>query len=143
MPASSPHHAPLPRSASQQILRFCLTGFLATAIHFCVVVILVRGGGESVAPLANVAAFWVATGVSFFLNTRWSFGQLPKPLIAARYISVSLLCSSLAFLISKLAHLAAIDYRAGVLLVVLLVTPTSFVLHRSWTYRSPSIHPRS
>jgi hypothetical protein len=36
-----------------------------------------------------------------------------------------------------MAEAAHLDYRIGIALVVLIVTPVNFTLHSLWTYRFP------
>lgn len=135
MPASDePRRAGSRHELLNQALRFGVTGTLATLTHFLIVWAVVSVSGEASAPFANFVAFWGATSISFFLNTRWSFGKKPDRAIALRYVTVSVACSAAAFIVSSLAHGAALDYRIGVFLVVLTVTPLAFVLHRTWTY---------
>lgn len=116
-----------------RLLRFGATGVLATAIHVTVATILIAGFG--VPPyLGNAVAFLVATTVSYLINTQWSFASRLSRRTLRRYIVVAAIGCLLTVAVSGAAQLAGLDYRIGILLVILLVTPITFLLHNHWTY---------
>lgn len=120
-----------------RLLRFGVTGVLATAIHVTVATTLIAGFG--VPPyIGNAVAFLVATTVSYLINTQWSFASRLSRRTLRRYIAVAALGCLLTVAVSGAAQLAGLDYRIGILLVIMLVTPITFVLHNVWTYRSPA-----
>ncbi|GAA0259817.1 hypothetical protein GCM10009126_26500 [Rhodanobacter caeni] len=52
-----------------------------------------------------------------------------------RYACVAALGCFATMAIAATAESAHLDYRLGILLVIALVTPTTFALHSLWTYR--------
>jgi putative flippase GtrA len=108
---------------------------MATGIHVVVAVTLIIRLG--VFPyLANPIAFLIATGFSYATNTLWSFSSRMNRRTLLRYACVATLGCLATMAVAAAAEIARLDYRLGVLLVIVLVTPTTFALHSLWTYRS-------
>jgi putative flippase GtrA len=124
------------RGVQVQARRFAASGLLATAVH----VTIATGFIRYVLPepiLANGLAFITATIFSYLANTLWSFSN---PLTGANFVRfslVSLVGLALTTLISGTAEHYRLHYIYGIGLVVCLVPPTTFVLHKFWTYRKP------
>ena len=123
---------------SAQILRqgsrFIVTGVLATAIHAVVAIAFM----QLVAPapmLANGCAFAVATVFSYVTNTLWSFSSSIRSRTFLRFLAVSAGGCLLAMGVAGAADRAGWNYLVGILLVVCVVPPVTFVAHRYWTYR--------
>ena len=70
--------------------RFAFTGVFMTALHATIAVAIIRLLLDS-PPLANGAAFIVATLVSYYINTRWSFSARLHGRSFARFLMVALL----------------------------------------------------
>lgn len=118
-----------------QLMRFGITGLMATGIHVVVAVTLITR--LSMFPyVANPVAFLTATGFSYATNTLWSFSSQMSHRTMLRYACVAVLGCLATVAIAAAAEIAHLDYRLGILLVIALVTPTTFVLHSLWTYRS-------
>lgn len=118
-----------------RLVRFGTTGVLATAIHVAVATTLIAGFGWP-PYVGNAIAFLLATTASYFINTQWSFESCLSERTLRRYVVVATLGCLLTVAISATAQVAGIDYRFGILLVIALVTPITFLLHNQWTYRS-------
>jgi putative flippase GtrA len=118
----------------QRLLRFGITGVAATAIHVAVAMLLITR--LAVAPyIANPIAFVIATCFAYTANTLWSFATRMSHRTLWRYLSVSALSCLATAAVSAMAEAAHLDYRIGIALVVLIVTPVNFTLHSLWTYR--------
>ena len=115
--------------------RYGITGLLGTCIHVVIAVALIQEI-HTTAYLANAIAFCVATGFSYLVNTRWSFTSQVNHQTLRRYMSVATLGCFLTVLISASAEYLQLDYLIGILLVILIVTPITFLLHKHWTYHS-------
>ena len=114
--------------------RFAVSGLLATTVHVAVAAVMLKGLLLEPA-FANGIAFAVATVVSFFVNTTWSFASRVGVVPLVRFSAVSLVGCALAMAVAAGADLAGFGPWAGIGFVVLLVPPVTFVLHNAWTYR--------
>lgn len=118
-----------------RLLRFGVTGVIATGIHVVVAATLIVG--LRVLPyMANPVAFLVATAFSYAINTMWSFASRMDRHTVRRYVCVAAFGLLATTAIAAAAEAAELDYRIGIALVIALVTPSTFVLHSVWTYRS-------
>lgn len=118
---------------AKQLLRFIISGTLATTIHV-VIVFFVMERIIAVASLANATAYTVATTVSYIINTTWSFNDKLTKKIFFRFCIVSLFGLILSALASQLAQAAGLSYSTGIIIVIATVTPSTFLLHSLWTY---------
>ena len=121
----------------RQAWRFMSTGLLATALHALVVMVLVSFVTPAPSQVvANGAAFVVANVFSYVVNSLWSF---TTPLHGARFLKF-LCVSALGFagtlLMAFVAERMGLTPFQGVVLVVCVMTPLSFALHRAWTFRT-------
>lgn len=123
--------------ALSRLVRFGITGLLATGIHVAVAVTLIVRLGMF-PYIANSIAFLVATGFSYAINTRWSFSTRMDRGTLLRYACVAAFGCLATMAIAAGSEVAHLDYRLGILLVIVLVTPATFALHSLWTYRSAS-----
>lgn len=85
--------------------------------------------------IANPFAFIIATGFAYASNTVWSFASLMSHRTFVRYLSVSVFSCLATAAVSAAASAAQLDYRIGIALVIVIVTPVNFALHSLWTYR--------
>jgi len=118
----------------RQGVRFGLTGAVTTALHVLVAVVLIEVV-ELSAPVANGAAFVIATGVSYLINSVWSFSAALALSGLARFLGVSLVGLTLSVGIASLVDRAGLSYWLGLACVVGVVPTVTFLLHRFWTYR--------
>lgn len=118
-----------------RLMRFGITGLMATGIHVAVAMTLIVRLGM-IPHAANPIAFLVATGFSYATNTLWSFSHRMSHRTLLRYACVSLFGCLATTAIAAAAEVAHLNYRIGILLVIALVTPATFALHSLWTYRS-------
>jgi putative flippase GtrA len=121
------------RTAS--IVAFGFVGAAAALVHFLVVGLLAPLGAHPLA--ANVVAFLVAFGVSFFGHSRWSFparrawlGALPRFLAVA----VSSFVAN-EILYALLLWFTPLGYREALVIVLILVASATFVASKHWAFR--------
>lgn len=117
------------------IVAFGLVGAAAALVHFLVVSLLVPLG---VHPLvANVGAFPVAFGVSFFGHRRWSFpARHARPSALPRFFAVAV-SSFVAneFLYALLLWFTPLGYREALVIVLILVASATFAASKYWAFR--------
>lgn len=118
-----------------RLLRFGITGVIATGIHVVVAVALIAGL-HVLSYVANPIAFLTATAFSYATNTMWSFASRMDRRTLCRYACVATFGLLATTTIAAVAEAAGLDYRIGIVLVIALVTPSTFVLHSVWTYRA-------
>jgi putative flippase GtrA len=85
--------------------------------------------------LANALAFSCATGVSYLMNTLWSFSTPLQLRNVWRFGVVSMMGLGLTALVSTSVQIAGGGPWAGIAAVVCVVPPATFAIHRAWTYR--------
>lgn len=119
-----------------QLVKFCCIGTLAAAVHMTVVAILVS---FSLHPLlANVFGFTIAFNVSYFGHRLWTFhhDNLPGHATAAvRFWAVavfSFIANEGLFFI--FLNYTTLPYLVSLFLVLLMVTPLTFLFSRSWAF---------
>lgn len=106
----------------------------ATLLHVTTATALINWCSAS-PMLANGTAFLLATGSFYLLNTLWSFSARLHRKNLACFIVVSMLALILTVFVSWLVQELGGSYWIGLMLIVMVVTPTSFLMHRAWTYR--------
>lgn len=84
---------------------------------------------------ANAIAFLCATAFSYVANTLWSFSSTVGTRNAVRFLAVTLTGFVETMLLARATE--ALDGSRGMSIaaIALLVPPTTFALHRLWTYR--------
>jgi putative flippase GtrA len=125
------------RPEVMKLIRFGVSGVLATGLHVAIALSLINGWATS-APLANSVAFAGATVWSYLANTLWSFSSRPDLRNACRFAVVALGGMSLTALVAALAQRAGAAPLVGIGAVVSVVPGFTFVAHRYWTYRRPA-----
>ena len=121
-------------------LRFAVVGAVASAVHFTVVVLLVRGA-DWTPPVANVAGFAVAFVVSFVGQWRWTFasGAPHWQHALPRYFLVSVAAFAVnAASYALLLRYAPLRFDVALALVLIAVAGATFVLSRAWAFRPPT-----
>lgn len=122
------------RQTLVRLVRFGVSGVIATGIHVAVATLLIYLLHASQV-VANGVAFVIANIGSYLLNTLWSFGATPGRDSYLRFLAVSLLGLMLTLAISAGAEALGASYWAGLAAILCVVPIVTFVLHRSWTYR--------
>ncbi len=117
--------------------RFIAVGGANTVLTFAVFVLLTGAG--MVPMVSTVLAFVVGAVNSYLLNRRWTFDHAHGGLsIGARYAVVQvcglgLNAAGVAFAVSA----AGLAPTAGELVILPLVTASTFLLSRGWVFRAP------
>lgn len=120
-------------NALRRLIRFAATGMLVTVLHVLVALILIYG--FSVPPgAANAAAFALATGASYLINTIWSFQAALTGLTLVRFAAVSCVGLALSWAIGHLADGAGLSPILGIACVAVIVPGFSFTAHHLWTF---------
>ncbi|WP_371859250.1 GtrA family protein [Pseudomonas sp. AP19] len=116
-------------------MRFACVGVGNTAIHLCVVFLLV----EQLAiqpPLANAAAFAVANIVSYLLNSTWTFQKKTSFAGYSRFFIVSLVGLGISWGCVFSSELLEFHYAAGVLVSVFFVAIIGYLLNRHFVFKT-------
>jgi len=129
------------RELKVQARRFAASGVVATGVHVALATGFIRFVLMEPA-LANGIAFVIATVFSYTVNTLWSFSNTLTGTNFLRFSLVSLVGLTLTMLISGTAQYYGLHYMYGISLVVCMVPPTTFLLHKFWTYRKSYIATR-
>jgi len=119
-----------------QVARFVAIGTLAAGVHLSVVAMLFRFGLHPL--IANVFAFCTAFGVSYLGHRFVTFpgGRLPHKRSVHRFWWVAVMSFSLnEGLYALLLHFSALNYLVSLFVVLLIVTPMTFVLSRVYAFR--------
>jgi putative flippase GtrA len=114
--------------------RFAVSGVFVTAMHFAIALLLIERAGTAPA-IGNGIAFMIATGVSYVINTTWSFSTQLGTGTLIKFMLVSGAGLVVAASVSWLADQHGLSHIAGIFLVACTVPPVTFMLHRLWTYR--------
>lgn len=120
----------------RQILKFGVIGTLAAAVHMGMVALLVTFSMHPL--LANIFGFMVAFNVSYLGHRFWTFGNkscLSHAASVVRFWGIAVtsfaINEGLFFLFLSFTPL---PYLLALFLVLLMVTPITFLLSRSWAF---------
>lgn len=120
----------------RQASRFVITGILATAVHAITVLAMVSLLTPAPSQvIANGCAFVLANIFSYVTNSLWSFAAPLHGKNYAKFLAVSMISFLGTLSIAYLAEQIGLTPALGILLIVTIMTPVSFVLHRSWSFR--------
>lgn len=119
---------------SRSLIRFGITGLGATGLHVLVAGALTEGLKQNPV-LSNGVAFCVANAFSFIANARWSFAVRPTWRALSRFVAVSGFGIAATLLLAALAQRTGHSHWVGIALVVVVVPPASYLLHRFFTFR--------
>ncbi|KVT14234.1 sugar translocase [Burkholderia sp. MSMB1078WGS] len=117
-----------------RLVRFGASGLCSTAIHTLVATALFALL-DATPVTANAVAFLCATAFSYLANTLWSFSSTVRARNALRFLAVTLAGFVETMLLARAAEALGASRAMGVVAIALLIPPTTFVLHRLWTYR--------
>ena len=119
----------------QALIRFAISGGLATLTHIAVFVLLVEW--LLMRPLyASVPAFLAAVGVSYGMNYRWTFdAQGPHQVMLPRFVLVALAGLGLNMLITWLVvDVGHYWYGYALAAIVVSVPLMTFSLSKWWVF---------
>jgi putative flippase GtrA len=114
--------------------KFACVGVGNTAIHICIVFLLVE---QLVVqpPFANAVAFAAANIVSYLLNSTWTFQQKASLVGYYRFIAVSLVGLSISWVCVVISQSIGMHYMVGVLVSVVFVAVIGFFLNRHFVFK--------
>jgi putative flippase GtrA len=120
--------------------RFGLIGATATMIHVSMVWVLVAKTNAPVL-LANLIAFALAFGVSFYGNYVWTFGRPGKPRRAlARFVIIALLAfAANNALLALMLTFAWFSPSASAVSAAAVVPVVSFFGSRFWSFSNQTV----
>lgn len=84
---------------------------------------------------ANICAFLIANQFSFFLNCRFTFQKSPALALYGRFFLVSLASLIVTIGLSSYAEWMRWHYGVGLLLVILVGPPLTFILQKHWAFK--------
>ncbi|MBB3006210.1 GtrA family protein [Cupriavidus alkaliphilus] len=116
----------------KKLVRFGISGGIATAVHFSVAWMVFSFLTPRV-DVANGIAFVVANVFSYVLHTLWSFSSSMSPQQFMRFMLVSLAGLLISTGLPTLLGAGRFWLSTGAVLVA--VPACSFLLHNFWTYR--------
>lgn len=120
----------------RQARRFMTTGILATGLHAATVMALVTLVVPAPSQVsANGVAFIVANVFSYVVNSLWSFSAPLHGLRFVKFFAVSVIGFLGTLLVAYVAEHMGLSPLSGIVLVVCIMTPVTFILHRAWTFR--------
>ncbi|KWZ33375.1 GtrA family protein [Burkholderia anthina] len=117
-----------------RLVRFGVSGLSSTAIHALVATALFALR-DATPVTANAVAFLCATVFSYLANTLWSFSSTVRTRNATRFLAVTLAGFVETLLLARAAEALDASRTMSVVAIALLIPPTTFALHRLWTYR--------
>ncbi|MBN3783313.1 GtrA family protein [Burkholderia sp. Ac-20345] len=117
-----------------RLVRFGVSGLCSTAIHALVAAALFAQFDATLVT-ANAIAFLCATAFSYLANTLWSFSSTVRTRNVVRFLAVTLAGFVETLLLARAAEALDVSRGMSVVAIALLIPPTTYVLHRLWTYR--------
>ncbi|VWB08286.1 GtrA family protein [Burkholderia lata] len=117
-----------------RLVRFGVSGLCSTAIHTLVAAALFAQF-DATLMTANAIAFLCATAFSYLANTLWSFSATVRTRNVVRFLAVTVAGFVETLLLARAAEALDVSRGMSIVVIALLIPPTTFVLHRLWTYR--------
>ncbi len=116
-----------------RIVRFILSGILATGTHSLSAYVLIIRLGWQPGP-ANACAFALATVVSYLGNTHWTFRAQHSKQLLFRFSVVVVGGCMVSWLIASTVASFGFAWWIGVAAIVMIVPAITWVAHKKWTY---------
>jgi putative flippase GtrA len=119
----------------RQFSSFVVVGFIATGVHYALLIGLVEIAGIS-AVTAALAGYVAGGTVSYGLNRRHTFRtKLPHEAAVSRFMLVAAVGFGLTYIFMSLfIHAAGIPYLLAQMATTGIVLFWSFTAHRLWTF---------
>ncbi|KVK97761.1 GtrA family protein [Burkholderia cepacia] len=117
-----------------RLVRFGVSGLGSTALHTLVAAALFARF-DATPVTANAIAFLGATAFSYLANTLWSFSSTVRTRNAVRFLAVTFAGFVETLLLARAAEALDVSRAMSIVAIALLIPPTTFMLHRLWTYR--------
>ncbi|EEY73774.1 GtrA family protein [Grimontia hollisae] len=120
---------------AHRIVRFAMTGGLATLTHIAVAFTLLHFFSTRVF-YANLAGFACAFGLSYLMQSLFVFRSTLSLKNLVRFFTVQFSALLISQLLSE--QLQETNSYLRVLLVVFMIPLVTYLIHRIWTYNQPS-----
>jgi len=114
-----------------RIVRYGLTGGIATLIHFSLALLVLAQWPQAFA-LANLLGFSLAFLFSYWVQTCWVFENQLSLANALRFLLVQLTALCLSVWLSSQLNQFHNIIKVGV--VIVLLPALTFIIHRFWTF---------
>ena len=125
----------LPGATVAQLVRFALSGGLATILYAVVAIGLARAT-ELDAIAVHVLAYFICIPMSYLLQRGYTFRHTGSRAVSGlRFLVVAttaFLASTVAVILAEMAELPP---NAGTLAVIVIVPTTSYLMMRMWVFR--------
>lgn len=122
----------------RRFIKFSLVGVVNTVIDFLIFFIAINVAGLHYL-FANIISWFVAVGVSFFLNKFWTFKSVGVNSTAsqyARFTAVSLVALGLSLLLLYVfVEIMSLHELVGKILTIGIVVFWNFFMNRLWTFK--------
>lgn len=125
----------LDRLLQYRIIRFILTGGMATTIHIAVAFLFLHFVQDNVL-YANISGFTIAFCFSYFAQTLLVFKRKINWNNAIKFFSVQFASLIAAQGISEL--FSDVNSYARVLIVVVILPFITYIVHKVWTFSEPN-----
>ncbi len=125
----------LDRLLQYRIIRFILTGGMATAIHIAVAFLFLRFAQDNVL-YANICGFTIAFFFSYFAQTLLVFKHKVNWNNAIKFFAVQFASLMAAQGISEI--FSDVNSYARVLIVVVILPVITYIVHKVWTFSEPN-----
>ncbi|WP_405046888.1 GtrA family protein [Pseudomonas sp. BE134] len=118
-----------------RFLRFACVGIFNTAIHLCIVFLLVEKLSTQ-PPSANAVAFLVANIASYLLNSTWTFRKRTSFAGYSKFFIVSLVGLMISWGCVFSSELLGLHYVVGVLVSVVFVAIIGYFLNKQFVFNT-------
>ena len=115
-----------------QFFRYVMVGGLATLIHILVAYLYLYYIDYSLF-LSNTIAFFIAFAYSYNFQTLYVFRSKISFINFVKFLIVQLIIIATTMLI--IDNISIYNYYIKTVFVLILITPTSFLLHKFWTFK--------
>ena len=114
-----------------QFFRYVMVGGLASLIHMLVAYMYLYYVEYSLF-LSNTIAFFVAFAYSYSYQTLYVFRRKISLINSAKFLIVQLIMITAAMLI--IDNISIYNYYIKTVFILIIIAPTSFLLHKFWTF---------
>ena len=114
-----------------QFFRYVMVGGLATLIHILVAYLYLYYIDYSLF-LSNTIAFFIAFAYSYNFQTLYVFRSKISFINFVKFLIVQLIIIATSMLI--IDNISIYNYYIKTVFVLIIITPTSFLLHKFWTF---------
>lgn len=116
-------------------VKFGTIGALNTVLHSGIVM-LAHGTLGLPVMVSHVLAFVLVNAFSYFLNSYLVFKSSPCWSSYTRFVGVSLFSLVSTLAVAGICELAGLDYRIGLVAVILISPPITYALQKGITFRA-------